>query len=100
MEPNKEEDQIQKIFNTTLKMIMNLPQGTPTIILLKESGFIPISHEINIKIIMQARRIEEKEGNSLIRDNTTENSTWVKNNGNYEKIPHSEMAPETEEIYT
>ena len=32
----KEEEQIQKIFNTTLKMIMNLPQGTPTTILLKE----------------------------------------------------------------
>ena len=27
---------------------------------------------------MQARRIEEKEGNSLIKDNTTENSTWMK----------------------
>ena len=26
---------------------------------------------------MQARRIEEKEGNSLIKDNTTENSTWL-----------------------
>ena len=72
-----EEDRIQKIFNTTLKMIINLPQGTPTTILLKESGFIPIRHEINIKRIMQARRIEEKEGNSLIKDNTTDSSIWM-----------------------
>ena len=74
----KEEDLIQKIFDTTLKMIMNLPQGTPMTILLKETGLIPIRHEINMKRIMQARRIEEKEGNSLIKYNTTENSIWMK----------------------
>ena len=45
----KEENQIQKIFNKTLKMIMNPLQGTPTTILLEEIGFIPIRYEINIK---------------------------------------------------
>ena len=57
----KEEEQIQKIFNTAIKTTMNLPQGTPTTTLLKETGFIPMKHEINMKRIMQARRDEEKQ---------------------------------------
>ena len=42
---NKEEEQIQKIFNTAVKTTMNFLQGTPTTILLKETGFIPMEHE-------------------------------------------------------
>ena len=74
----KEEEQIQKIFNTAIKTTMNLPQGTPRTILLKETGFIPMKHETNMKRIMQVRRVEEKTERSLIKYNTTGDSKWIK----------------------
>ena len=74
----KEEEQIQKMFNTALEMTMSLPQGTPTTVLLKKTGFITVKHEINLKRIMQARRVEEKTGRSIIKDIMTENSIWMK----------------------
>ena len=50
---------------------------------------------------MQARRIEEKEGNSLIKDNTTENSTWMKKQWKWWKnTTFKNLAPEIEEKYT
>ena len=73
-----EEGQIQKKFNTSTKTTTNLPQGTPTTILLKETGFIPMKHETNMKNIMQARRLEEKTERSLIKDNTTGDRKWMK----------------------
>ena len=88
---NKEE-QIQKIFNTAIQTTMNLPPGTPTTILLKETGFIPMKHEINMKRIMQARRVEEKTERSLIKDYTTGDSKWMKkNNGNNGTVPTTEL---------
>ena len=54
-----------------------------------------MKHEINMKRIMQARRVEEKTESSLIKDNTTGESKWMKkNNGNNGTVP--EVEPETE----
>ena len=97
----KEEERIQKIFNTAIKTTMNLPQGTPTTILLKETGFIHMKQGINLKRIVQARRVEEKTERSLIKDNTTDESTWVKKTMEImEKIPPTEVAPQAEKRST
>jgi len=101
----KELDEVQKIMNTSLKTLMNLPKGTPTIPLLKETGFLPIKHIINTKRILQAHRIEAKTGKSLIKENTRkEQSIWMKKTLDLMKeykipeevLQHSKEASKTE----
>ena len=73
----KELEDLQTIFNKVLKTILFLPQGTPTTVLLAETGFKTIKHIINRKRIMQAHRIKNKKGQPLIKRITeTEKSIW------------------------
>ena len=73
----KEQEQLQTILNKVLKTILFLPQGTPTSILLAETGILPIKHTINRKRIMQAQRINNKKGQPLIKEITNTNkSIW------------------------
>ena len=58
----KEERQIQSAFNKALKTILALPMATPNNILLTETGFLPIKYLVNKKKIMQAHRMENKDG--------------------------------------
>ena len=58
----KEKRQIQSAFNKSLKSILALPMTTPNNILLAETGFLLIKYLINKKKIMQAHRLENKEG--------------------------------------
>ena len=68
---------IQTIFNNALKEILRLPQGTPTSILLAETGFLPINLIIKKKKINQHVRIQKKDENKLIRKITSKNnSLW------------------------
>ena len=78
---NKEENKkLQSIFNEALKIILYLPQGTPTTILLNETGNLPIEYIIKKKQILQAKRIDEMKEESLIKDTTkTTQSTWREN---------------------
>ena len=56
---NKEEkNKLQTISNEALKTIIYLPKGTPTTILLSETGNIPIEYIIKRKQILQAKRID------------------------------------------
>ena len=96
----KEEEQIQKIFNTAIKTTMNLPQRTPTTILLKETWFISMKHEINMKRIMQTRRVEEKTERSLIKDNTTGDSKSMKKTMEIMEQYHLQRWPQTEKRST
>ncbi len=77
--PNKEERElIQTIFNNALKDILQLPQGTPTTILLAETGFIPIEMIIKKKKMNQQIRIMEKPEEKLIKKATRgRNSQWT-----------------------
>ena len=60
-----------------MKTILYLPQGTPTTILLNETGNLPIEYMIKKKQILQAKRIDEMKEESLIKDATkTTNSIW------------------------
>ena len=78
---NKEEKKkLQSIFNEAMKTLLCLPKGTPTTILLHETGNIPLEYTIKKKSILQAKRIEQMEEDSLIKDITkTETSIWKKN---------------------
>ena len=69
---NKEENKsLQCIFNEALKTLLFLPKGTPTTILLNETGKTPIKYTIKIKKILQAtKRIDQMKEESLIRDAT------------------------------
>ena len=49
----EESKQIQTIFNTAIKDILQLPQGTPTSILLAETGFLPMELIINKKCLQK-----------------------------------------------
>ena len=70
-------EQLQTIFNKAIKTMLYLPQGTPTTILLAETGFTPIKYIIYKKRTMQAHRIESKKDTSLIKRITRgENSIW------------------------
>ena len=75
---NKEEiKKLQTIFNEAMKTILYLPQGTPTTILLNETGNLPIEYIIKKKQILQAKRIDEMKEESLIKDATkTTHSIW------------------------
>ncbi len=69
--------QIQTIFNNALKEILRLPQGTPTLIMLAETGFLPMDLIIKEKKINQHERIQKKDETKLIRKITTKNnSLW------------------------
>ena len=69
---------IQTIFNEALKTILFLPQGTPTSILLTETGYLPMEEIIKKKQIMQAHRILNMKKNTLIKQAVTnENSLWM-----------------------
>ena len=78
---NKEEKKkLQSIFNEAMKTLLCLPKGTPTTILLHETGNIPLEYTIKKKSILQAKRIDQMEEESLIKDITkTETSIWKKN---------------------
>lgn len=76
-EPSKKElERIQGIFNNVLKTIIKVPQGTPTVTLLAETGFLPIQLVINKKRIMQAHRILNKKKPGLIQRVTNGESIW------------------------
>ena len=73
----RRDKKLQTIFNEALKTILYLPQGTPTTILLNETGNLPIEYIIKKKQILQAKRIDEMKKESLIRDATkTTHSIW------------------------
>ena len=76
---NKEEiEKTQTIFNEALKTILFLPQGTPTTILLNETGYPAVEDIIKKKRIMQAHRLINMKKNPLIKKMTQhENSTWM-----------------------
>ena len=75
---NKEENKRpQCIFNEAIKTLLFLPKGTPTMILLNETGNIPIEYTIKIKKILQAKRIDQMKEESLIKDATqAKTRTW------------------------
>ena len=77
---NKEENKrLQCIFNETIKTLLFLLKGTPTTILLNETGNIPIEYTIKIKKIQQAKRIDQMKEESLIKDATqAKASSWRK----------------------
>ena len=67
----KEEiEKTQTIFNEALKTILFLPQGTPTTILLNETGYSAIEDIIKKKRIMQAQRLSNMKKNPLIKKMT------------------------------
>ena len=74
-EPKKKEiAQIDTIFNKALKTILQLPDQTPTAILLAETGFLTIEMNVNKKKIMHANRVLTKEEPGLIQQLTQGNS--------------------------
>ena len=77
---NKEEQKkLQSIFNEALKTILYLPNGTPTTILLNETGNYPIEHIIKKKQVLHAKRIDSMQNESLIKDVTSsKNNEWRK----------------------
>ena len=73
----EENNKLQSIFNDAIKTLLYLPKGTPTTILLNETGNVPIQYIIKKKKILQAKRISEMKEETLIKDATNhENSTW------------------------
>ena len=54
MPTKKEKAKLQTILNDAIKTILYLPNGTPTTILLNETGFIPVEYTITKKQILQA----------------------------------------------
>ena len=78
--PNKEEKKkLQTIFNEALKTILYLPNGTPTTILLAETGNIPMKYTIMKKQILHAKRVDSMQTEALIKDiNRTGQSEWRK----------------------
>ena len=77
---NKEDKKkLQTIFNDALKTILYLPNGTPTMILLEETGNIPIKYTLMKKKILHAKRIDSMQTETLIKDiNKTGQSEWRK----------------------
>ena len=75
----KEKNKLQSIFNDSLKTLLHLPKGTPTTILLNETGNIPIEYLLKKKLILQAKRIAMMKEESLVKDITEdESSSWKK----------------------
>ena len=54
--------QIEAIFNKAIKTILQLPDQTPTAILLAETGFLPIEMIVKRKKIMHANRVALQQG--------------------------------------
>ena len=77
---NKEDkNKLQTIFNEAFKKILYLPNSTPTMILLVETGNIPIKYTIMKKQILHAKRIDSMQTETLIKDiNKTGQSEWRK----------------------
>ena len=68
---------LQTIFNDAIKTILYLPKGTPTTIILSETGNLPVEHIIIKKQLLQAKRIDEMKDEALIKDATKqEQSSW------------------------
>ena len=76
----KQIEEIQKTLNNCLKTILCLPQGTPTQILLAETGYLPIQYYIYKKRIMQWHRIQKRNETALIKKITQGNSSTWKDN--------------------
>ena len=72
-----------------MKTLLCLPKGTPTTILLHETGNIPLEYTIKTRTILQAKRIDQMKEESLIKYITkTETSLWKKKHrGNHQRIP-------------
>ena len=68
--------QIETIFNKAIKTILQLPDQTPTAILLAETGFLPIEMIVKKKKIMHANRVLTKDKSSLIQTITKGKSIW------------------------
>ena len=75
----EENKKLQTIFNEVIKILLYLPKGIPTMILLNETGYMPVEYTIMRKKIMQAKRIDMMKEEALIKDATQpETSTWRK----------------------
>ncbi len=75
----KEQEDIQKILNAVVREVLKMPEGTPTTILMHESGYIHTSKIITKKKIMQGIRIEKIPDNKLIKQITRDDEgTWKK----------------------
>ena len=59
-----------------MKTILYLPQGTPTTIMLEETGMKPVKMLIKKKKLMYAHRILNMEEERLIHKITAGNSLW------------------------
>ena len=68
----KEIEKTQTIFNEALKTILFLPQGTPTTILLNETGYPAVEDIIKKKRIMQAHRLINMKKKTLIKQSKSE----------------------------
>ena len=72
----EEKSKLQTIFNDAIKTILYLPKGTPTTIILSETGNLPVEHIIK-KQLLQAKRIDEMKDEALIKDATKQDqSSW------------------------
>ena len=71
MPTKKEKAKLQMILNDAIKTIPYLPNGTPTTILLNETGLIPVEYTITKKQILQTKRIDEMKSDA-------NKSTWRK----------------------
>ena len=79
--PTKEEKaKLQTILNDAIKTILYLPNGTPTTILLNETGHIPVEYIITKKQILQAKRNDEMKSDNLIKDATIANKKHLEEN--------------------
>ena len=75
----EENKKLQTIFNEVIKTLLYLPKGIPTMILLNETGYMPVEYTIMRKKIMQAKRIDMMKEEAPIKDATQpETSTWRK----------------------
>ena len=73
----EEKSKLQTIFNDAINTILYLPKGTPTTIILSETGNLPVEHIIIKKQLLQAKRIDEMKDEALIKDATKqEQSSW------------------------
>ena len=77
---NKEEQKkLQSIFNEALKTILYLSNGTPTTIILNETGNYAIEYIIKKKQVSRAKRIDSLQNEPLIKDVTSsKNNAWRK----------------------
>ncbi len=75
-----EQEAIQAIFNNLLKKVLAIPQSTPNLGLLAETGYLPIKYIMERKRIMQANRIHHMKENPLVKQATNHpDAIWTKN---------------------